>query len=298
MEFNDAHIPDLVIAGAPKCGSSSLFFWLAAHPSICPSRKKETHFLRDSVNKHNRDLNVHDHGIETYKSFFQHCDKAALKLEATPSYLYERTPIQILSKADPPPTVIFILREPADRLLSSYRFARYRRKNTTLSFTDFADPEGKKLDRPILPYEQSCYSRYLRPWIDAFGNERIKVFLFEKMKEEPENFMKEVADSIGIDPGFYENYNFQQRNASRNIRSKWFHSMGERLQPMIPNKLQEKLLPLYLKLNSGSPPPVSREEIDEKERLRTEFQHEREKLKELFPDLDLSVWEKEKARTE
>lgn len=163
MEANESrYLPDVVIAGAPKCGSSSLFFWLAAHPSICASRKKETHFLRDRVTKHNKDLNLHEHGLEAYPDLFPHCEKGTLRTEATPAYLYDETPKRILAQADPPPSILFILREPADRLLSSYRFARYRRKNTELSFREFADPEGKKLDRPILPYEQSCYSRYLK----------------------------------------------------------------------------------------------------------------------------------------
>jgi len=39
--------PNLVIAGAPKSGTSSLFFWLAAHPEVCGSQKKETYFLAD-----------------------------------------------------------------------------------------------------------------------------------------------------------------------------------------------------------------------------------------------------------
>jgi hypothetical protein len=40
-------LPNLVIAGAPKCGTSSLFYWLADHPQACGSTVKETFYLMD-----------------------------------------------------------------------------------------------------------------------------------------------------------------------------------------------------------------------------------------------------------
>jgi len=45
--------PNLVVAGAPKCGTSSLYFWLAAHPEVAASREKETFFWAPEVNRFN-----------------------------------------------------------------------------------------------------------------------------------------------------------------------------------------------------------------------------------------------------
>ena len=66
--------PNFVIGGAPKCGTSSLFSWLADHPQVCGSSVKEPFFLMDEGNPMLRKAcNVHDHGIEAYSSFFRGC---------------------------------------------------------------------------------------------------------------------------------------------------------------------------------------------------------------------------------
>ncbi|MFB6258372.1 MAG: sulfotransferase [Flavobacteriales bacterium] len=287
-----SHIPELIIAGAPKCGTSSLFFWLAAHPDICPSFKKETHFLRDRVVPQNRDLNIHQHGIEAYRQLFPSPEKGQLRAEATPIYLYEKTPLRTLSEASPSPIVIFLLRDPVERIHSRYRFATYRRKQIRISFKEFLNTDPETLNWRIHPVEQSRYSKYLGQWKEDIGEDQLKVYLFEEMKTDPQGFMKGLSKDIGIDPSFYETYDPAQRNTSKKVRSKWLHRLGERIQPLIPTKVQEKLLPLYLKLNTGSLPPVSEKELKEKERLREKFEEELKELKELFPDLDLGPWEK------
>ncbi|MFB6258282.1 MAG: sulfotransferase [Flavobacteriales bacterium] len=296
MGEKPSHIPELIIGGAPKCGTSSLFFWLAAHPSICPSRKKETHFLRDRIVPQNRELNIHQHGIEAYRELFPSPDKGQLRTEATPSYLYENTALKVLSKASPHPYIVFILRDPVERVHSRYRFARYRRKQIQISFHEFLNTNAEALNWRIHPVEQSRYSKYLKPWTEHFDKERLKVYLFEDLKADPKAFMKKLSRDIGIDPAFYENYDPAQRNSSKKVRSKWLHRLGERLQPLIPSKVQEQLLPLYLKINTGETPPMSEEEIKEKEHLEKEFKEEFEGLKELFPKLDLSPWEEKAAK--
>lgn len=65
---------------------------------------------------------------------------------------------------------------------------------------------------------------------------------------------------------------------------------------MIPKGIQEKLLPIYLKLNAGSAPPVSKEEREEEEHLRETFVQEIEALEALFPETDFSIWKEERAR--
>ncbi len=290
-ESEGTFLPDIVIAGAPKCGTSSLFFWLAAHPDICGSRKKETHFLRDRIDRHNEDLNIHEHGLQAYKEQFRHCNERKLKLEATPNYFYDRTPIQVLSKGSPPPWILFILREPSEQIHSSYRFSRYRRKRNRSEFRTFIDPEQSELRWAVPPLEKCRYAKYLTPWVEAFGRAGVYVYLFERMKKDPKSFMQKVAMDLGIDPDFYGHYSFEKRNSSKRIKSKWLHQLGERIQPHIPNRVQEKLLPLYLKLNAGAAPPVSEEEIQLKKELRERFLGERDALRELFPDLDLTPWE-------
>ena len=123
-------LPTTVIAGAPKCGTSSLFTWLVDHPEVCGSRFKETRYFLDPDHALlDRRSNYHEHGMAGYSSHFRQCDGAGAKvvLEATPHYLYQRTALEALSTLDPLPTVLFLLRKPSDRTYSEYQFARNNR---------------------------------------------------------------------------------------------------------------------------------------------------------------------------
>ena len=69
--MNEAFLPNVILGGAPKCGTSSLYFWLAAHPDCFGSPKKETFFFADAVNRFNVSANSHNHPVEAYQSFFK-----------------------------------------------------------------------------------------------------------------------------------------------------------------------------------------------------------------------------------
>ena len=86
MEPN--RLPNAIVAGAPKCGTSSLYFWLSAHPGVCPSPVKETFFFADDVNRFNREANILEHDLTAYGRYFEKCTHAAIRLEATAPYIY------------------------------------------------------------------------------------------------------------------------------------------------------------------------------------------------------------------
>ena len=58
LNMNLNYLPNVIIAGAPKCGTSSLYFWLSAHPEVKASMVKETFFFADEVNRFNKNANI------------------------------------------------------------------------------------------------------------------------------------------------------------------------------------------------------------------------------------------------
>ena len=111
-------LPNLVIAGAPKCGTTSLFRWLADHPQVATSNVKETFFLMDRGHSMARkESNYHQHGLAAYESFFATCPAdCSIVLEATTHYLYQETALDVLSTLPSEPQIIFVLRERALQL--------------------------------------------------------------------------------------------------------------------------------------------------------------------------------------
>jgi hypothetical protein len=282
--------PNLIIAGAPKCGTSSLFFWLSAHPEICASKVKETYFLADQVMRFNKDLNVHEHGLEAYKHYFKHCGSAKYRAEATPVYIYHKTPLQYIAQLPEIPKVIFILRNPADRLYSHWRFNRYRMKNTKMTFQDYLDYNNAPVGWANY-LEHTRYIRYIEKWVKTFGKEKFLVYQFESLRNDRLNFMNVVSADLGINPKFYDSFNFFHRNETVSIEKKWLHKWGLKMEPLIPQKVQECLIPVYLRLNSKEAPPISEKELMLKNEIAKRYRKDNERLAQLFPNIDLSLWQ-------
>ena len=93
-------LPNVVVAGAPKCGTSSLFAWLCDHPDVCGSQVKETRYLLDASSPLARSGSYERGGIQGYAAYFEHCAERATPprviVEATPDYLYQETARQVL----------------------------------------------------------------------------------------------------------------------------------------------------------------------------------------------------------
>ena len=275
--------PNLVVAGAPKCGTSSLYFWLAAHPEVAASREKETFFWAPDVNRFNARCNHIQHGPEAYASLFSHTAGAKVRFEATAPYIYYSDAAKGLGALPEKPLVLFILREPAARTQSQYLFERHRTKRINATFADYLkDPQ-------IL--EHGHYVRYLTEWEAELGRDHLIIWQFEKVMRDPRSAMKSLAAQLGIDPGFYEDFDFAVRNETVAIRSKGLHKLGLRLQSMIPHAVQDALLPIYLKLNGAGRPKASGELKAQTSALKAEFAESNRELAKRFPEfIDLDLW--------
>lgn len=288
-----AQFPNLIICGAPKSGTSSLFFWLTAHPEVCGSTKKETYFLHDKVVKHNKGLNIHENGIEAYPNCFPEAPNANIVVEATAPYIYQKTPLREIPKLPSKPKVVFILRNPAERVYSHFKFNKFRMNNMpkSMPFQAYVEARGEGLNMQDYIHH-SEYVHFIQKYIEVLGKERVLVYLFEDMLANKKAFMIKVAQDIGIDSSFYEWFDFFKRNETVNIKNKALHQWGLKIEPYVPQVLQEKVfIPLYLKLNGGKVPPKTHAEKEEINKLKEYYRPYNEKLKSLFPSLSIEKWQ-------
>ena len=127
------NLPNLIIGGAPKCGTSSLYFWLAAHPEVFASKTKETFFFSDRVNRFNKYSNCIEHNLEKYSNYFKLAsNQHKILFEATAAYLYSENALRNFASFKNPPKIIFIFREPSAQIYSHYKMEKYRTKKTSL----------------------------------------------------------------------------------------------------------------------------------------------------------------------
>lgn len=280
MEPN--RLPNAIVAGAPKCGTSSLYFWLSAHPEVCASPVKETFFFADEVNRFNLNANCLEHRLERYAEYFQKCSKSPVRLEATAPYIYYQNALERIPSLPSNPKVFFVLREPSARLYSQYRFERFRTKRIQEDWGTYAQRSELRL--------HGDYIHYLTPWLEALGPDRIHVSTFEALVKNPQEAVKDMARFLGIDPEFYASYDFVQHNETVAIKNKSMHRAGLALQRYVPHRIQEALLPLYLRLNAGKMPAKDPGDAAITKAVKAEYAPSVAALQAAFPKLDLSPW--------
>jgi hypothetical protein len=302
--------PNLVIAGAPKCGSTALYYYLDSHPDACGSDIKETHFLMDrkwledpaNADEVKGAKYVYD-GLEGYASYFTRCEgsNARILFEATPGYLYQKTALDVLPELDA--KLIFILRKPSARMWSLYKYATGNLATLPkdMTFSEFIDWLKQPRDENEIvsidedEYHYSKYVEYLLPFKEQCKSGQVLVYLAENLRKDPTRFMKQLCNDVGLDPTFYDNYEFVAHNESFRAKNQLLQKVRRKLSHALPyadfrqSKAFKSLLHLYEKVNGA--PPLEMTEADKAclKQLDAEYQPYSERLAVEF-NLDLSPW--------
>jgi hypothetical protein len=195
-------IPDIVIGGAPRSGTTYLSELLAKHPQI--------YVARPLVPEPKVCLTAHPAGdaglLERYASYFGDAPRDAVKVEKTTNYFENEDARIRLTRILPESRFIFILREPVARAYSNWLWSR---KNglETLPFAESIEREGQRASplppdrayaRPFDYMTRGRYGTLAERWIDAVGRARIAFYLFETAIAEPTEFVAELQDFIGV----------------------------------------------------------------------------------------------------
>ncbi|MGY1745250.1 sulfotransferase family protein [Blastococcus sp. SYSU D00695] len=197
------HLPNAVIAGVNKAGTTSLFHALASHPDVACSTVKETHFF-DPV-KYGEPLPP----LQDYARYFPDPRHRPVLLEATPGYFYGGEAMaRVVGTSLPDARVVVVLREPGERAFSWWRFCR---AGLTLD-PDIPFPEYlRRCERLGTSPESSrdmvgwrglsggLYSHYLPHWRAHF-DDRLLVLFHDDLRRDPDAVLARVCRHLGIPP--------------------------------------------------------------------------------------------------
>lgn len=182
-------LPNLVIIGAMKAATSSLHYYLDAHPSISMSSPKELdYFVAEGPGTWHR-------GQQWYESHFP---AAEIRGESSPNYtkrrLFPGVP-ERMHDAIPDAKLIYILRDPIDRMISHYvhnvSVGRERR------------PVHEALDGdPALNHYVHCsrYFEQLSPYLQLFPATSILVLTLEDLRSDAAEVMSRACEFLGLPP--------------------------------------------------------------------------------------------------
>lgn len=217
-------LPNLLIVGVKKAGTSSLFDYLSQHPDVCPSSVKETGYFSPLLQ---------DKGslrpLQHYEAFFTACQGQRYRMEATPDYFYGGSRvIQAITRALPNPHVIVTLRNPATRLWSHFKM-KQREGSPAVAGATFDEylrrceaTGGERMDgsevRGYAALAHGRYLNYIREWFDAFG-ENFRVVFLESWSNEPHGTMREISRWLGIDEEVVTSFDYPVTNRTADYRS-------------------------------------------------------------------------------
>jgi hypothetical protein len=286
------NLPNLIIAGVSKAGTTSLFSYLSRHPDICPSIIKETCYFLPL--RYSEEMS----SIEEYMNYFSSCKAQKYYMEATPGYFYGGEKVALAIKEQlPEAKIILIFRDPVDRFYSFYRYLKGTMKiDRELTIEKYfnkcdkiIDP-SKKETREQWIYRgiiEGFYSDYLKVWLNIFGKD-VKILFFEELKENPLELLKKSSIFLDIDGNIFSSVGCEVENRSVSYKNKSFHNIalwinkkGERFWRK-HYKLKTRLRKLYYFFNEK---PNNAEPIPDK---LPELQKIYEKYnRRLFNDLSL-----------
>lgn len=300
------NIPDFLIVGAAKCGTSSLHSYLSKHPDIyMPEKRKELYFWHVATNTNRSIIDYAGEGniptqLKEYLEYFEGAREGQIKGEACPSYLYFYDHVLRNLKQHhanwKDVKIIIILREPVSRIISQYRFVCKKRLDPEfLSFTDSLRVEADRVERnellPDLFYTHvSRYSEQVEFYIKNFNN--VHICLYDELKANPRSLLEKLCVFLGVDIAKLPDLDFEVINASTGAR-KLKHPMvaqktryvGRVLLGWLPKGLK---ISLKEKVEGVLSEPVIIPD-DEVDRLREVFQVEVKRL-ETITGKDLSNW--------
>ncbi|MBR8830901.1 MAG: hypothetical protein N5P05_000175 [Chroococcopsis gigantea SAG 12.99] len=183
-------LPDFMIIGAPKAGTTSLYAYLCQHPQICMSSRKETQFFALDE-KYNQ-------GLEWYSSLFTSAEPGQICGEASTDYtkypLYPETASRI-AQILPDVKLIYIMRNPVDRAYSYYTHVN-RGQVHKKSFEEHIQNTNISLDA-------SNYIMQIEQYLKYFPKESFLFLLMEDFVKDNHKVMMEIANFLGVDSEFY-----------------------------------------------------------------------------------------------
>lgn len=205
MNKDSRRIPNLIIPGFPKSGTSSLNDYLGQHPSIfcCPFRK-ESH-----IYTFNDRFDDRDNPLEylSFPNLYAEYSNEKYIVDASTTYLISEMALTRIQMESPDSKIIIIARDPIERIISHYNWIRACGIKTK-GFREEISEWGNKKFSPEISYkgnfknylEFSLYGTQIENCYKLFSNDQVLVLPFEGMRGDINLFMNKVFSFLEIEP--------------------------------------------------------------------------------------------------
>ena len=205
-------LPNFLIIGSQKAGTTSVYSYLKQHPEVFVSPIKETNFFvhlagNPEILPYVPKASLPVQSLEAYHALFREAASATAIGEASHLYLTDPWAADHIRRHLPEARLIAVLRDPVERAFSAY-WMRVRDGRETRSFEQAVEDERQGRFEPSLELGgrfyvgTGFYARHLRPYLRMFDRSRIAIMLFDDLEADATGFMREVFGFLDVDDGF------------------------------------------------------------------------------------------------
>lgn len=242
--LRESPLPDFLIIGAMKAGTTTLYRDLYGHPQVFLPEEKEP----DTLTR----LGDNDTAIRAdFASLFRKARPGQIRGEASTSYTkrpdFEGVAERTLRICGPDIKLIYIRREPVKRLISHYRH------DFGLGYID--KPIVQALTEDSRYVDWSSYDWQIAPWRETFGADRLLELDFEAYVADRKATLTRLAEFLGIDPALMpppEEERAFNASSAKPIPKGWSKKLVASplyqrvIKPMVPWKLRDRVQALIL----------------------------------------------------
>ncbi|MFN5513343.1 MAG: sulfotransferase family protein [Cyanobacteriota bacterium] len=251
-------LPNFLIVGAAKSGTTALHSYLSQHPQIYMTPDKETNFFAfwgQALNFQGPGDEAINHfsvtELKTYEALFEGATRETALGEACPLYLYHAQAPERIYETLPDCKIIVILRDPVERAYANFlHLIRDGRE----PYPDFAQALAREPERIAQNWEwfwhygqQGYYGQQLQHYYDRFPREQIRVYLYEDLRQNALGLIQTIFSFLGVDSSFSPDMTIRP-NKSGMPKNKLLHGLLTRpnplkslLKPLFPAQLRQKI---------------------------------------------------------
>lgn len=250
-------LPDFLIIGAGKCGTTSLYNYLIMHPNIHAAKEKELNYFFRRWTTYYR---------PNFPFIFSKFYATKIKKqpfvtgESTPFYLIHPLVPKLVKNKIPRVKIIILLRNPIERAHSQYNH-QFREKNEKLSFEKAIESEkiktreewlklneweeGNRVNERYSYLEGGLYYKQIKGWMEQFPEEQFLIINADQFFTNTSVILNQVFEFLGVPPlkvQTTEKFNagtyLEIQPKTREFLSKFFKSHNEDLYKLLKKDFQ------------------------------------------------------------
>jgi len=229
-------MPNFLIVGAAKAGTTSLYHYLRQHPDIYLSPVKEPKYFalagerrsyggpgdQDDMDRHSVTT------LEAYRRLFNGAGDGQAAGEASTLYLYDDDAAGRIRSSIPDVRLIALLRDPAERAYSNFLYMVRRGNEPLRTFEEGLAAEDQRVAQGWMPSwhyrRRGLYAEQLRRYYRRFDRAQIRVYLYDDLERRPADLVRDLFGFLDVDDTFTPDVS-KRHNVSGMPRHERVHSL-------------------------------------------------------------------------